>query len=121
MRERIIKNCPECGGPLVGRIDKKFCSDFCRNSFNNDRQTDTNKKLTTTNSILKRNRQILEKFISQRVRQVSREKLLQEGFNFHYFTSFEFDAVKHFSFYCYEYGYYALEGNYYKFLKRANK
>ena len=29
------KMCPECGKPVFGRIDKKFCSDACRNAFNN--------------------------------------------------------------------------------------
>ena len=29
------KQCPECNDPIVGRTDKKFCSDGCRNSFNN--------------------------------------------------------------------------------------
>ena len=27
------KKCPECGDKIVGRIDKKFCSDACRNSY----------------------------------------------------------------------------------------
>ena len=29
------KECLECGVLVKGRIDKKFCSDYCRNSFNN--------------------------------------------------------------------------------------
>ena len=29
------KNCPECGEHIIGRVDKKFCSDQCRASHNN--------------------------------------------------------------------------------------
>ena len=29
------KQCPECGGNIIGREDKKFCSDYCRNAYNN--------------------------------------------------------------------------------------
>ena len=30
-----MKNCLECSEKIVGREDKKFCSDGCRNSYNN--------------------------------------------------------------------------------------
>ena len=29
------KNCLECGTRIIGRADKKFCNDSCRNSYNN--------------------------------------------------------------------------------------
>ncbi|WP_431012719.1 DUF2116 family Zn-ribbon domain-containing protein, partial [Rahnella sp. PAMC25617] len=29
------KHCLNCGNVIQGRIDKKFCDDQCRNSFNN--------------------------------------------------------------------------------------
>jgi len=32
MEERY---CLECGEPLIGRSDKKFCDDQCRNAYNN--------------------------------------------------------------------------------------
>ena len=31
----MSKVCPECGEKIIGRVDKKFCSDYCRNAFNN--------------------------------------------------------------------------------------
>jgi len=30
-----MSDCIECGRELFGRCDKKFCSDGCRNSYNN--------------------------------------------------------------------------------------
>ena len=35
------KVCLECGDKLVGRSDKKFCSDYCRNAHNNTINTDS--------------------------------------------------------------------------------
>ena len=34
--------CPECGDKLKGRADKKFCSDACRNAYNNKLNSDAN-------------------------------------------------------------------------------
>ncbi len=30
-----IKTCLTCGAPLIGRVDKKFCDDYCRSMYNN--------------------------------------------------------------------------------------
>ena len=32
------KVCLACGKPLKGRIDKKFCDDYCRNNYNNQQK-----------------------------------------------------------------------------------
>lgn len=37
------KNCPECGDKIIGRADKKFCSDACRNAYNNALNKDSKK------------------------------------------------------------------------------
>ena len=29
------KKCLSCGKLLKGRVDKKFCDDYCRNNYNN--------------------------------------------------------------------------------------
>jgi predicted nucleic acid-binding Zn ribbon protein len=29
--------CLDCGKPVKGRADQKFCKDLCRNSYNNNR------------------------------------------------------------------------------------
>ena len=28
------RKCLYCGEPIIGRMDKKFCCDSCRNSYN---------------------------------------------------------------------------------------
>ena len=47
------KLCPECGTKIVGRIDKKFCSDACRNSYNNKFNKDSKNLIRNTNNRLR--------------------------------------------------------------------
>ena len=54
------KQCPECGDNIVGRIDKKFCSDACRNAYNNKVNKDSKNLIRNTNNRLRKNYRILE-------------------------------------------------------------
>jgi len=36
------RHCRECNEELNGRKDQKFCSDYCRNTFNNRLNEDSN-------------------------------------------------------------------------------
>ena len=111
-----MKTCPVCDHSIVGRSDKKYCSDQCRNSFNNERKS-ASKEFTIIYSILKKNREILEEMVEQRRKKTKKEKLLQQGFNFYYFTSID-TAKRGSQYFCFEYGYYPLENNYYALVKR---
>ena len=111
-----MKTCPVCNDPIVGRTDKKYCSDHCRNA-NNNKQKNVSKEFTIIYSILKKNREILEEMIGQRTKKTKKEKLLQQGFNFYYFTSIS-TARTGSQYFCFEYGYYPLENNYYVLIKR---
>jgi hypothetical protein len=62
--------CPVCGDEIIGRVDKKFCTDQCRNTFNNERYSSDNVLALNTSGKTK----------------VKRSKLLREGFDFNYFT-----------------------------------
>ena len=53
------KKCLECESPLVGRIDKKFCSDYCRNSYNNKINTNNKNLIRNINNRLRRNNKLL--------------------------------------------------------------
>jgi len=121
MQGKTIRLCLECGEIILGRSDKKFCSDLCRNSYNNIKSSSANKKLTETNSILKKNRGILEEMFTKRLRKIDKEKLLRKGFNFHYVTGFGYSEQGINCFYCYEYGYQVLNNNYYKLIKQREE
>lgn len=118
MEGKVIKACPECGKYITGRTDKKYCSELCRNASNNKQSREANKNLKMINGILKKNRDILKKLIELRIRKATRDLLLQQGFNFYYVTSFQPGNDRAYYYFCYEYGYYLLENNYYKVVKR---
>ena len=53
------RNCQECNLKLSGRKDQKFCSDYCRNTFNNRLNEDATNYVRRINNILRKNRRIL--------------------------------------------------------------
>lgn len=113
-----MRKCPVCNELILGRSDKKYCSDLCRNSYNNDSLSEVRNKLSRVHAILRRNRRILEELINLKIRKVSKEKLLRQGFNFYYVTSFEGDRNGNLRYMCYEYGYYATGNDCYMLIKR---
>ncbi len=107
------RKCPECGEKIIGRADKKFCSDECRNNFNNRQNSDIVNVVRNTNNILRKNRRILEDLAPEGKSKVHKNKLNEKGFNFTYFTNLyktQKGSVYH---YCYEYGYLPLENEFY--------
>lgn len=99
------RKCKECGDKLLGRADQKFCSDQCRNAYNNKQNSDANNLVRNINNSLRRNRRILDNLCLGEKTKVTKEKLLQKGFTFTYFTHLyetKNGSVYHF---CYEMGY----------------
>lgn len=58
--ESTEKTCLACDKPLKGRLDKKFCDDYCRNNYNNRLNSDQSNYVRNVNNILRKNRRILE-------------------------------------------------------------
>ncbi|GIV37470.1 MAG: hypothetical protein KatS3mg032_1849 [Cyclobacteriaceae bacterium] len=113
MPENSVRTCLECGEKLAGRADKKFCSDACRIAYNNRLNSDDTSYMRSVNTILRRNRRILQGLNPTGKTRVSREKLLEKGFDFSYFTSqykTREGAVYH---YCYDQGYLELDNHQY--------
>lgn len=107
------KNCEECGRAIVGRIDKRFCSDQCRNSFNNRLNSDVTNYIRNINNTLRKNRRILMELNPEGKIKLSRDKLLAKGFDFTCCTSTYTTKEGSQYFYCYEQGYLSLEKDYY--------
>ncbi len=110
--------CLDCGEPIRGRIDKKFCSDYCRNSYHNKSNKDTTNLIRNTNNCLRKNYRILSELNKTGKTKVSRSKLLQLGFDFNYFTSMYVTITENLYFYCYDQGYLELENDYYLLIKK---
>ncbi len=80
------RKCLYCGEPIIGRLDKKFCCDSCRNSYNYEK---THKQINTVrkiNGILARNRNILEELNPNGKGFATRQQMKEKGFDFRYFT-----------------------------------
>jgi predicted nucleic acid-binding Zn ribbon protein len=62
--EKEKRYCPECGKEILGRAGKLFCSDACRNSFNNRKNKDSTNLIRNINNALRKNYRILSEFTS---------------------------------------------------------
>lgn len=112
------KNCLECGEPFSGRIDKKFCSDYCRNSFNNKINKESKNLIRNINNRLRKNHRVLSNLNTSGKTKVTRRKLLDANFDFNYFTSIYTTKAGNTYYYIYDQGYLALESELYLLIKR---
>lgn len=80
--------CLECGDKIYGRIDKKFCSDSCRNTYNNKQNRDNTNLMRRINNTLRKNYRILTHINSDGKTKTTRTQLLNAGFDFDYITEF---------------------------------
>lgn len=99
------KTCPECNLPIVGRADKVFCSDMCRNQHNNKINSDTTNLMRNINNALRRNRRILESVVHEDRNKSTISKLRQRGFDFKYYTHTQESKNGQTQVYCYDLGY----------------
>lgn len=116
-----LRTCPECGEVLRGRADKKFCSDLCRNAFNNKLNSFSNNIVRNINNSLRKNRRILQESLKGDTTKVSRQKLLDKGYNFTYFTNQSVTKNNHTYYFCYEFGYLFLDNENLLIVKRKQE
>ena len=88
------RKCLECQEILHGRSDKKFCGDYCRNTYNNKLNSESNKTVRKINKTLKRNYTILKSNFQNQEKIVSKTNLVNLGFDFNYFTGIESNNKK---------------------------
>lgn len=112
------RKCPECGRLVLGRHDKKFCSDLCRNAFNNRANRVSNNLIRNVNNTLKKNRRILEQLTPNGKSKTNRQKLNQLGFDFNVHTSTYTTKAGATYYFCYDYGYLELENDWFALVKR---
>ncbi|MDD2292843.1 MAG: hypothetical protein PHD07_01370 [Bacteroidales bacterium] len=98
--------CMECGKQFVGRSDKKFCCDMCRNSYNNRLRNRRDREVIRINNILSRNRRILAKLCKTPKSTLPVSVLRENYFNFKYCTSVSRKATGRTIYCCYDYAYY---------------
>ncbi len=73
------KRCLECNDVLHGRADKKFCSDACRNTYNNKKKSIAgNSYVRKVNGILGRNRNIMAELNPEGKKQGSQSQTVEK-------------------------------------------
>ena len=112
-----MKYCPECGSTFLGRADKKFCSDMCRNAYNNKLNSDTYNVVRNTNNQLRRNRRILEELCPDDKAKTTKSTLLAKGFDFTLLTSIRPTQKGSVYYFVYDYGYLELDNDFFLIVK----
>ncbi len=114
----MTKSCLECGEKIVGREDKKFCSDACRNAYNNKINKDSNNYMRNVNNKLRKNYRILLALNTTGKTNVSKAKMLSKGFDFEYFTNILNTKSGKTYIFVYNQGYILLENDWYMLVKK---
>ena len=114
----MTKTCLECNEKIVGREDKKFCSDGCRNAYNNKINKDSTNYMRNINNKLRKNYRILLALNVDGKSKTSRAKLISKGFDFDYFTNILNTKTGNTYYFLYDQGYMQLENDYFMLVKK---
>ncbi|MEX0996316.1 MAG: hypothetical protein WDZ45_04650 [Flavobacteriaceae bacterium] len=112
------RKCIECGEKIRGRADKKFCSDYCRNSHNNKFNKDDRNLIRNTHNKLRKNYRILEALNPNDKSKTTHDKLSKMGFDFNLITSIYTTKAGTVYYFVYDQGYLPLDNDYYALVKR---
>ncbi len=117
-----MKNCLECNDKIIGREDKKFCSDGCRNAYNNKINKDNTNLMRNINNKLRKNYRILSELNTgdDGKSKTTRTKLMSKGFDFEFFTSIYNTKTGNTYYFLYDQGYRILENEYYMLVKKES-
>lgn len=110
--------CPECGEEYTGRSDKKFCSASCRAGHHNRARAEELSFQRTVNNILRHNRNVLAELNPEGKTNVRRDRMIDRGFKFRYFTNEYVTRNGTLYHFCYDYGYRVEEGDWVLVIKR---
>ncbi len=115
----VARKCLECEEPIRGRADKKFCSDYCRNAYHNQRNKDSKNLIRNINNRLRKNYRILDSFpLKEGKTRTTRNKLMDKGFDFDYFTNLYTTKKGSVYYFVYDLGYLPLDNDFYMIVKR---
>ncbi|MEP7196191.1 MAG: hypothetical protein ABI851_06695 [Saprospiraceae bacterium] len=97
--------CLVCGAPIVGRRDKRFCTDSCRSIHHQELKKEDPEIIKKVNNKLKKNRKIMAELNPEGKKTVSRDSLAGLGFDFKYSTHHFTTKKGTIYYFCYDQGY----------------
>lgn len=119
MEQQEEKKCLECGEIIRGRVDKKYCSDYCRNAYNNKLNKDSKNLVRNINNRLRKNYRVLSSFVLKDGKtRTTKTRLMDKGFDFDYITNLYTTKKGTTYYFVYDLGYLPLENDYYMIVKR---
>lgn len=113
-----MKACLECSEKIVGREDKKFCSDSCRNAYNNKINKDSTNFMRNVNNKLRKNYRILSELNTEGKSKATRDKMINKGFDFEFFTNILQTKTGNTYYFLYDQGYRSLDNDYFMLVKK---
>ena len=116
----MSKTCLECSEKIVGREDKKFCSDGCRNAYNNKINKDSTNYMRNINNKLRKNYRILSNLNLEGKSKTAKTKLLSKGFDFDFFTNILNTGTGNTYYFVYDQGYRLLDNDFYMLVKKEH-
>ncbi|MGV6862448.1 MAG: hypothetical protein ACWA41_11790 [Putridiphycobacter sp.] len=105
MNSEKKRYCLACKTEIKGRIDKKYCSDYCRNIYHNEQNRDVTNYMRNVNNILRKNRRILQRFNPNGKAKIKETTLMEAGYNFAYHTNVYKTQKGGTYYFCYDLGY----------------
>lgn len=98
-------HCLECGEPLYGRSDKKFCNSGCRNAWHGHLRSEM--RITRTNTLngLSRNYNVLDQLLKLHQSSCPRDRLCDLGFRPELVTHRIEKKGKHLEYRCFDIAY----------------
>ena len=114
------KVCLECADKIVGRTDKRFCSDACRNLYHYHANNAPINYVRNVVNALKRNRRVLSELNhgADGKTKVHRDKLLERGYSFTYHTNTHRTKAGNTYVFCFEQGYLELGESWFMLVRR---
>ena len=97
--------CPICNNPIVGRADKKYCSDQCRYLANNKNKFQAERPILDINKVLRKNRSILKVLCPVGKATVRRDVLDAMGYDVRVFSSLFLTSRKQIYYVCYDFAF----------------
>ncbi len=101
-----LRKCLTCNSKIEGRIDKIFCSTYCKTSYHyQNRKRKAVSFFLSVDAQLKRNRNLLKHFNKTGVTTLRKTQLISRGFDPKFFTHYWKNQKGDVYLFCYEYGY----------------